>query len=363
MRPGRLIRGGTGALVAIALLGALPAAAHAIYDPLASGTAKLTLAPSFRSLLRQQGIKLSGRQGATVSAQRTATLPVRGGEADPTTAKGSFELGGELLFATASRKITLTFLTVNTKATPFYAKVGGGQQKVAKAATAAFETEGFTYTYSAQKLTLSKKTATRLDKRLKTKAFEPDQLLGSLKVSGDPATVAILPQGKATLSLDPAFAAKLSSLFVSRNPVFPAEHQADVFSLPIAGGGRLAPDGSQGTLRTEGAIELLQLGAGQLFWRELWFEPGQSQALAEAELDPSPPFPGKQGQVGALALGQGQVSSDPLTRTITISGAPLSLTGLSAQDLNEAFSRPLQKGELFAPGEAVGTVGFSAVGQ
>ncbi len=351
-------------LALAAVLCLLPAgAAHATYDSLASGQATISLAPSFHSLLKKEGVKVSGRKGVAVRGQRTIVLPVAGGEADPTTSKGSFELGGEVVLSSPGHSIRLTFLTVNTKPSPLYAKVAGGQQKVVKAKTASFLRDGFAYGYEAKGLTLSQKTATRLSKRLKVGAFEAGQLLGTLRVSANPSTVTILPVGSATLTLNPDFAAKLSSLFVSRNPVFPAEHQGDTFTLPIAAAGQLSPDGSQGTLRTGGAIELLQLGAGQLFWQEMWFEPAAGLTLAETELDPSPPYPGKQGQVGVFALGQGQVTSDLASRTITVNGAPLTLTPLSAQDLNEAFSRPQKKGDLFAAGESMGVVSYSAQGQ
>lgn len=346
------------------LLCLLPhASAEAAYDPLASGSATISLSASFRSLLHTEGVKLSGRKGARVVLQRKIVLPVSGGKADPTIAKGSFELAGEVVLSAAGHSLALTFLTVNAKPSPLYAKLGGGQQKIAKAAKASFGRQGFSYTYRATGLTLSKKSATRLAKRLKAKGFEAGQLLGSLKVTANPATVTVLPKGRATLTLDPAFAAKLSSLFVARNPIFPAEHQGDTFTLPIGLKGQLAPDATQGTLRTEGALELLQLGAGQLFWRELWFQPGEARAIGEAELDPSPPYPGKRAEAGILTLGAGLVTSDPKVRTITVSGAPLTLSALTAQDLNEGFSHPQERGDLFAAGEVAGTIGFTARGQ
>jgi hypothetical protein len=358
MSPARLALG-----LSLALCLLFAGTARATYDPLASGTATISLAPSFRALLHQEGIKLSGRKGARVVAQKRIVLPVAGGEADPTTAKGSFELGGEVALSSPGHSLALNFVTVNTKPSPLYAKLGGGKQKLAKAKRAAFGRQGFSYTYRVTGLTLSEKTATRLGKRLKAKGFEGGQLLGSLKVSANPATVTILPQGRATLVLDPAFAAKLSSLFVARNPIFPAEHQGDVFTLPIGLKGQLAPDASKGTLRTEGALELLQLGAGQLFWKELWFQPDLIRAIGEAELDPTPPYPGKRAEAGIFAMGPGQVSSDPAARTITVSSAPLTLTALTAQDLNEGFSRPQGMGDLFAAGEAAGTLSFAAQGQ
>lgn len=337
--------------------------AQATYDPLASGTATISLSGSFRSLMHTEHLKLTGRKGARVVAQKRVVLPVAGGEADPLTAKGSFELGGEVVLSSPGHSMRLTFLTVNTKPSPLYAKVGGGQQKVAKAKKANFGRQGFSYTYKATGLTLSAKTATRLGKRLKAEGFEAGQLLGCLKVTANPETVSVLPQGRATLVLDPAFAAKLSSLFVARNPIFPAEHQGDTFTLPIALKGQLAPDASKGTLRTAGELELLQLGAGQLFWKELWFQPAEARALGEAELDPSPPYPGKRPEAAIFTLGAEQVTSDPSARTITVTGAPLTLTPLTAQDLNEGFSRPQEKGDLFKPGEAAATLSFTAQGQ
>jgi hypothetical protein len=358
------MRPAAGVLALTALFLALSGgAASATYDSLASGQGVISLAPSCRALLKQEGIVLSGRKGAKVKRQRTAVLPVSGGEADPVLAKGSFELGGELVLARSRKSLSFKFVTVNSKPSPLYAKIGGGQQKVAKAKSASFLRRGFGYGYRAKGLRLSSKTATRLDKRLDTDAFEAGQLLGSLEVDANPAAVAVLPEGRATLTLDPAFAAKLSSLFVSRNPVFPAEHQGDTFTLPIAPEGQLAPDASGGTLRTGGAIELLQLGGGQLFWQALWVQPAEGQVAAEAELDPSPPYPGKQGQVGVFALGRGQVQGDPKARRIAVTGAPLTLTPLTAQNLNEAFSQPLGEGDLFAAGELAGSISFTAQGQ
>jgi len=357
-------RAAAGATAATLLLSALlVAAASASYDPLASGRAVIALAPSFRAQLREEGIRLSGREGVKVKGQQTVVLPVGGGEADPLISKGSFELGGELVLSSARKHLSFKFVTVNTKPSPLYAKVGGGQQKVARSGQAKFSRHGFSYVFEAKGLRLSKKTATRLGKRLKAHGLEAGQLLGSLKVTAQPETVAVLPEGRATLTLDPAFAAKLSSLFVSRNPIFPAEHQGDTFTFPIAPEGQLAPDASSGTLRTAGAMELLQLGAGQLFWQELWIQPAAARVLGEAELDPSPPYPGKQPEAGIFSMGPGHAASDPGARTITVTGAPLTLTPITAQNLNEGFSRPQDQGDLFAPGEAAGSVSFTAQGQ
>jgi hypothetical protein len=60
------------------------------------------------------------------------------------------------------------------------------------------------------------------------------------------------------------------------------------------------------------------------------------------------------------SLGQGAVSSDPAKRTISVSGAPLTLEAQAAKTLNEALD---QGKEAFKAGEGLGSFSFSAQGQ
>ncbi len=159
---------------------------------------------------------------------------------------------------------------------------------------------------------------------------------------------------------DPAFVQKLDQRFVSLNPIFPAEHVGSSFSFPIVAGGSLAPDGAEGTLRTGGAVELLQLGGGQVFWKELWLDLGSRSDSAEVDLEPTPAFPGKLGRLGVFDLGVASVASEPKARTISVAGAPLSLNAQAAAQLNQAFGAGQP---LFSAGEAVGSVSFVAIGQ
>jgi hypothetical protein len=78
------------------------------------------------------------------------------------------------------------------------------------------------------------------------------------------------------------------------------------------------------------------------------------------DIEPTPAFPGKLGRIGAFDIGSGSVVSNPKTRTITVSGAPLTLTAATAQQFNEAFA---EGKATFAAGEVFGTIGFEAVGQ
>src|SRR6476620_6891683 len=92
--------------VALALL--VPASfAQATYNPVASGQTRLSLDKAFTILLRQNGVKLSGKDGATLKAGKV-TFPVFGGKFDPTTSNGLIEHAGALFFGAGHRQVRLT---------------------------------------------------------------------------------------------------------------------------------------------------------------------------------------------------------------------------------------------------------------
>lgn len=348
--------------IAIALLFLLffVPAAQAKNDPLRGGTTKLTPDKRFVSFLAKDGIKLKGKAGARQKGS-AFTLPVVGGSLDPTTGKGQIDQEGSLVFEAAKHKVPLRDIAVKTERTPLVAKVGGSQLKVASAAKISSKRAGFGSSFSAKALALTAKVATRLNKKLRPRVpFKEGQPFGSLTSTPQPQLASIIESGRETLVFDPAFVAKLDQRFVSLNPVFPAEHQGASFSFPIVAGGSLAPDGAEGTLRAGGAVELLQLGGGQVFWKEPWLDLGVRSDSAEVDLEPTPAFPGKMGRLGVFDLGEASVVSDPSTRTISLAGAPLTLNASAAAQLNQAFG---EGQAVFASGEALGSVSFEAVGQ
>jgi hypothetical protein len=352
------------ALALLALLSFAPTA-NATYNPLASGTTKLTLDKGFLSLLKANGVKLAAKQGATLK-NGVASFPVSGGKFDPTTSNGFVEHQGALFFGAGAQKVPLTSLQLKTtqKHAPFSAKFGGGQLKMASAAKLTITREGFADKVAVSTLKLSSKVATRLNKKLRLKnVFKAAQPIGTTITKANPQTVAISESGKASFSFDPGIAAKLQSLFVAINPVFPAEHPGP-FTLPIFTG-TISTSASEGTVQTLGSIELVQIGGGQVFLREAWAELGAGAYSPELELTPSPPYAGKLGRapVGALSLAGAAVSADPAARTTGVSNATVSLGANLAAAFNDAFAKPLGKSNVFATGEALGSVSFVAVGE
>jgi hypothetical protein len=347
------------AIGALALSFIAPSA-EAAYDPVGGGATRLVLDKRFASFLKQDAVKLTA-SGAAKRKGKVITLPITGGNLDPTTGKGEIEQEGTLAFEARGKKVPLRELTVKTKRSPLVAKIGGSQLKVATSQKLSSKREGFGSSFKAKQLELSAKAATRLNKKLRPEVpFAAGQLLGSLVAKSQPQLITILDEGRATIVFDSAFLAKLDSRFVSLNPIFPAEHVGGVFTFPIAPGGAIAPDGAQGTLRSGGEVEALQLHGGQVFWKELWLDLGSRSDSAEVDVEPTPTFPGKLGRIGVFDLAPGPISSDPKARTISMAGGALALSAQSAATLNEAFA---QGQPAFAVGEAVGAVSFTAQGQ
>ena len=337
--------------------------AQANYDPLSSGTTKLVLDKGFLASLKKVGVTV----GAKAPAKRvgsTLVLPVFGGKSDPTIKKAEIEQEGTIVFQAGNRKVPLRSIELKAKHTPLFAKVGGSQLKVASSKVTKVSREGFGTSFKATGLALTQKVATRLNKKLRAKDFFTEgQLIGTLQSKAQPQRVTILPEGQATLTPDAAIIAKFKSRFVSLNPISPAELSAGpVLHFPIALGGQIAPNASEGVLKLGGAIELLQLEAGQVFQREYWLDLGAKDTLSEVDVDPTPAFPGKLGQIGtyAIDMSHAAIASDPKSRTISVSNAYLTLDAQTAKTFNEAFAAGAS---AFSPGELFGTVSFAAVGQ
>jgi len=213
-------------------------------------------------------------------------------------------------------------------------------------------------------LSLTPKLVTRLAKKLRIRdALEPGQPFASAITRAAPETVQVVAANRASLTLDPGFAPKLDSLFVAVNPIFPVEHPAP-FTLPIIGG-RVAPDGSTGTIETGGSLEFLQQGGGQVFWKESGLDLGGGSFSAEAEVRPSPPFAGKLGRIGIAGfdLRSAAVSPQANSRTLNVDGTRLTLGAETAATFNEVFAKPQGRDGIFVAGEPVASVSLLVQGQ
>jgi hypothetical protein len=336
--------------------------APAAYDPVAGGSTTIVLAPSFRAKLHRHGVRLVARGGARLDGAKV-TFPVSGGKLDPVAARGVVEHAGGLVFVAGTRRLPLRGLVLKTSQvrSPLAAKFGGGKLKIASSSQLATARSGFGLRARVRSIALSGKVATRLGKKLRLHGvFQEGDPFGSTVTDIQPARVAILAGERATLVPAPAFLAKLNELFVSLNPIAPAElAPGSVFTFPIVGGD-LAPDASGGSLKLGGSLEFLQLGGGQIFWTEPVLDLDSRLASAEVDFEPSPPHPGKEGPLPVLGLGGGAPGADPSRRVISLEGAGMNLTAETAAAFNEAFAESQGRSEVFLAGEAFGNVSFAA---
>lgn len=339
---------------------AFPLGARAAYDPVGSGFTRIVLDKRFAAFLKQAGVSITAKEGAAKRG-RALVLPVSGGNVDPTIGRGEVEQQGSFVFSGPGRNLRIRKLVVKTTRAPLMARVGGSQLKVVTSPATKSKRRGFGTVFSARRLELTAKVATRLNKKLRPRRqFEAGQLIGTLVTEAQPLIASIVPAGRATLIFDTDFLAKLDQHFVSLNPISPAERFGATLTLPIIAEGALAPDASAGTLRTGGEVEFLQLGAGQVFWHELWFDIGVHATLAEVDVEPTPAFPGKLGQIPILSLGGGAVTSDAEARMITLGAAPLTLAAGTAAIFNQAFAAGEDD---FVAGEFMGSIFFVAQAQ
>jgi hypothetical protein len=343
-----------------AALGAAPAGA--VYEPLGSGQTKLVFDSSFLAALKSKGITLQARAPARLKGN-AVSFPLTTGKLDPTNGRGVLEHEGALLFKAAGKSLPLKGLQLKTtqKGAPLSAKVGGSQLKIATAKGLEVSRAGFGDLVAVSGLRLSAKLATRLAKKLgERELFEAGMALGKSASKANPETIAIAQKNKAELTLAPGFQAKLDSLFVALNPVFPAEHPGP-FTLPLLAG-QIAPSAAQGTLETQGALEFVQLGGGQLTWREAWLDLAAKTFAPETEIGGSGPMAGKQDRASVASFAPSSTAANARARSVALAGT-LYLEAGTASAFNELFAKPLGKDGVFVAGEAVGGLSLVAVGQ
>lgn len=351
-------------LVALASL-LTPAAAPAAYDDVGSGATRLVLGSRLLSLLERNGVKLSVRAPARLQ-KNVVSFPAVDGKLDSLAGRATVEHDGELVLRARQGAVSLASLQLKTTrgGAPLAAKLGGGQLKLGTGAPGRLTRSGFGAKFKAGPLRLAPKVAARLDKRLHLEfPVGREMLLGTVSSQVQPAAVSVLGRERATLELDPGFAAALDRLHVAANPIFPAERPGP-FTFPILGG-RLAPDLSTGALELGGGLELQKQGGGQVRWLDPRLDLDSGVLLPEAEVNPSPPYGGTLGPIPVAALSRtgATVSADPLRRAISLGGGVVTLSAAGAAALDEVFAKPQGQEHVFVAGGPVGRVSFTAIGR
>ncbi len=339
------------AAIATAALLVFAATASAARDPIASGNTDLHMKHGFLRKLSNNEITVSGLGSGTVSGSKVGLI-VNAGMLDPTNVEGHLESGGGFKLSRGPRGVPITKLTVNTVKMAVYAEIAKAHMQLGTLSPLTAAREGFGANFKAVKLTLTDKAAKRISNRLRlqqNRQIEGGRVISNTYASADPATVTILPQGSATLAGNVAtlgkFAAKGVELPGGISAVSPATKPTPVsFQFPIAGG-TLAPDGSEGTVRTTGGVQILKKTATlspEMKLLNIAVDFKAKTATVELEILPAPPFPGATGRssIADIVLPAGSVVANPTARTITVTGADARLQAVAASTLNSVFNQP-----------------------
>jgi hypothetical protein len=373
------------AVVAAALFALLTFAplANAASDPVGSGSATVTLNKGFIKYLKTFGIKVQKVSPAVLKGKKL-TLPVTGGEVDPTTGGGTLNLGGGLKFKAGKKKATVKNLVIDTTKAALFAKVAGKNMKLASLKGWAYARAGFGVSMTVKKLKLTGKAAKQLNKKTgyakgKPKPFIGGKVLGSAAAEEQPSTVTVLPGGNLTFNADVNTLTKLAKVQVKVKTLEPTKAKGlTSFEFPITGG-TISPAGTAGVVQSAGGLELeqkLQTGPSsfletfitlQAFYVDLAAKTITVEVIAKSNASEELNL-GNLGRSSIADLTISGVVADPATRTVTIGNAAAALQPISAKVLNafvevyEGYEKgggPPVGPEKINSGDPLGTFSFT----
>jgi Htaa protein len=260
MARGTRLTAGILAAALVALLAFAPFAS-ATPDPVASGSATVTLNKGFTKYLKTFGIKIQKIAPAKLSG-RKATFTVTGGEMDPTTGQGTLNLGGGLQFKAGKKKAKVKGLVINTTKKGLFANVAGKKLKLATLAGWSYARSGFGVSLTVKKLKLTKSAAKQLNKKTgyakgKPKPFIGNKLMGSATAAEEPATVTIVPGNNVVFDANNELLKKLKDVETGVETLSPTIAKGTSFEFPISGGS-IAPTATAGVVQTIGGLKMVQ---------------------------------------------------------------------------------------------------------
>lgn len=340
--------------LALLLLVAAPAAA----DPVSGGSFRLPLRPQWFASLHAAGVQLSAVAPARAQG-RHLYLPVQGGRLE--NGVGRLRLGGGLRLAVGRRGAVLRDLVVDTARGVVRARLGGAPVLLASSRRPRVQRQDFGFEATLGKLVLGAGAARRLDRALGLDGLlEAEDVLGNGTAGARLATLAV-PRGRAFLSLDEGFLAKLRSLQVSADPFGAAWFQSKApLTFALTGvQGEIAPDGLAGTLASPDGIRFTQAGGST----------ASEVALLGLSLDVASGAVGSDVRAQPLGAGEeGTIAGGPVapnyrnafTGEIAVYANPLTLAPGLARLLDRAFSEPRGLAPVFAAGEPLGQLSVQA---
>jgi hypothetical protein len=350
-------------------------------DPLAGGTTKLTLEKGLQVSLERSGVKLVAKRPAK-SNGRTATLPVDGGEIDPTTGEGVATHRGAIGFVRGRRSLFLRSPNLDTKRRLLTARFDGKKTKVALARKISFVRKGYGTKITAGELRLTGSLTRKLNSRLHVRFFKAGRSFARGSTATEPLTVKVLSvepgiHGQGLMYLRPLdeavsklatkgviypeipCSASCSSTvsLIGNVQYFGTGHPAMGFHIT---GGRIAPDRSMGEITTEGGIQVStngpEINPAVVTLRDFSLDLTANIVTADAQFQPSPPAPGDIGRVTVGSIDRNGIKLVGIGDEI-FDGVRLT-TG-TASVINQTFPGP--PAADFSAGEALFSMSYEPV--
>lgn len=350
-------------------------------DPLAGGTTKLTLEKGLQVSLERSGVKLVAKRPAK-SSGRTATLPVDGGEIDPTTGEGVATHRGAIGFVRGRRSLFLGSPSLDTKRRLLTARFDGKKTKVALARKISFVRKGYGTNITVGELRLTGPFARKINARLHVRIFKAGHSFARGSSATEPLTVKVLSvepgiHGQGLMYLRPLdeavskFAAKdISYPEYPCVPPCPGTVRTIGNARYFGGGrltlgfhitgGRIAPDRSMGEITTEGGILVFtnhpEVNPSMVTVSDFSLDLTANTVTADVEFQPSPPAPGDIGRVTVGTIDRNGIKLAGIGDE-TFDG--VRLTAGTASVINQVFPGPAAAD--FSAGEALFSMSYEPV--
>jgi hypothetical protein len=326
------------AAISAAALLLTASAAFGAADPLKGGTTKMTLKIPKK-------VKVAAKGGASKSG-RTVTLPITGGQLDPTNGSGPVQNGGKIQLKLGKKKASLTsIVTTFGSGGGISAKLKGKNTKLATMSGGNVGRAGFGGTVTSAVAKLTKKGAKALNTALGG-GFKKGRTFSKNSTTTVPLTVAVKSATSST-TLDTTgipgcvgagtcttFAGKLAEDGITTTPSGGTTLVGPVLTFPPQTGGSIAPDCTAGVLTgSRGAITLSK-GSASITQAN----PNDDFTSKAVSFDVTVSGLGSLGRASAtnLIVTPGTCAADAATKKITVT-ATQTVNAVAASVVNQAF--------------------------
>ena len=357
----------TAALAALLLLAP---GAFAV-DRTASGRAQLRLGGELYKALKRNEVQVSRRKPSKLRG-RQITFPIGAGEFGESGGEARVGLAGGIRFKAGQRRVVVDNLTLDTGRKLLAGRIGGRQLKIAAAKGVSDHPDGFGASFVVRQLRLTPTAAWLLNGKLGLEGvFRADQSLAGATGSAEATWIGV-GGGSIRLAANQTTFGKLASLGVAVTPFEAAtvlSTNPPAFGFPLLPVGGAVPfDFSSGGMGSEAGLRLIQDGPQPqptMSLLGIWVNLEAKTLSAEVRVDPPPADGGFYGTtaIATLDTSAAVALKDSGARTSTLLNASATIDSFLAQKLNEAFAAPKGQGQLFHPGEPLGTVDLTVQAQ